>query len=82
MVVRYLKKARPRRDLHMFNTYFYSKLEEALSMPVWFLCFIAILILSKLKKYHALPQLDTMHCFALVGLIVPAERTLIAFSHF
>lgn len=31
--LQYLKKARPRRDLHMFNTYFYSKLEEALSMP-------------------------------------------------
>lgn len=31
--LQYLKKARPRRDLHMFNTYFYSKLEEALSKP-------------------------------------------------
>nr|CAB3474190.1 unnamed protein product [Digitaria exilis] len=27
----YLKKSRPRRDLYMFNTYFYSKLENALS---------------------------------------------------
>uniref|UniRef100_K3XPT5 Ubiquitin-like protease family profile domain-containing protein n=1 Tax=Setaria italica TaxID=4555 RepID=K3XPT5_SETIT len=29
--LQYLKKSRPRRDLYMFNTYFYSKLEEALS---------------------------------------------------
>ncbi|XP_062220587.1 ubiquitin-like-specific protease 1D [Phragmites australis] len=29
--LQYLKKSRPRRDFYMFNTYFYSKLEEALS---------------------------------------------------
>jgi len=45
----------------MFNTYFYSKLEEALSTPVWLLCFNAIMTLFKLKKYH---ELDTVHCFA------------------
>lgn len=31
--LQYLKKSRPPRDLYMFNTYFYSKLEEALSTP-------------------------------------------------
>ncbi|EES01448.2 hypothetical protein BDA96_03G312800 [Sorghum bicolor] len=31
--LQYLKKSRPRRDLYMFNTYFYSILEEALSTP-------------------------------------------------
>ncbi|OEL20553.1 Ubiquitin-like-specific protease 1D [Dichanthelium oligosanthes] len=29
--LQYLKKSRPRLDFYMFNTYFYSKLEEALS---------------------------------------------------
>ncbi|RLN23733.1 ubiquitin-like-specific protease 1D [Panicum miliaceum] len=31
--LQYLKKSRHRGDLYMFNTYFYSKLEEALSTP-------------------------------------------------
>ena len=48
--VRYLKKSRHRGDLYMFNTYFYSKLKEALSTLVWLLCFHAILIISKLRN--------------------------------
>jgi hypothetical protein len=32
--VRYLKNSRPSEDLYMFNTYFYCKLEEALSTMV------------------------------------------------
>lgn len=59
--VRYLKKSRPRRDLYMFNTYFYSILEEALSTPVCLLCSNAILILYKLKKYMSLIPCTVLH---------------------
>jgi hypothetical protein len=40
--VRYLKKSRPCDDLYIFSTYFYSKLEKALSRTVcsWSFCVI------------------------------------------
>ncbi|KAJ1285295.1 hypothetical protein BS78_03G269500 [Paspalum vaginatum] len=76
----YLKKSRPHRDLHMFNTYFYSKLEEALSTMG-----DRDLQFSKLRKwwrnvdifkkaYIILPINETMH-WSLIIVCMPAKGT-------